>query len=450
MGEHSIEALAISSFAEAGLPVDKNGNALFPIIAWFDRRSETQARRLENQGSISDFYLITGQRVDTSFGAVKWMWIRDNHPAISRKLYRWLSVPDYIYWRLTGEQATDYTLASRTLLLDQTNLDWSPEMLDLAGLKKDQLPPVHPSGAPVGKISPRASRETGLQPGTPCYLGGHDHLCASMACGASRSGVIIDSSGTAQAILMTIPSFLPDPGIAVKGYACYAHIVPGLYVLKGGLKAAGGAIDWLVRQLAGLNASAQDLPYEKLEQSAREGIGKSIGPLWLPHFIGSGSPDGDRFSHAAMVGVQLHHSQGDIYRGMLEGLAFWLKNNLETMQEFGRQKIHQGFILGGTIRIKLLVQLKADVLDIPMIVPAIPEPSAAGAALLAALGCGYFNTPEEAVSSVRYDSITIKPDPEHSEWYSKVYSRIYRDMYPSLMKINHSMHALVDHPGINR
>jgi xylulokinase len=401
---------------------------------------------LEKQRSIEQLFLITGQRIDPSFGSIKWMWLCQNHPDVAKHTHRWLSVPDYIFWRLTGSQATDYTLASRTLLLDQRKLDWSQEMLELVGLKYNQLPPIFPSGSLVGKVTRQASGECGLRYGTPCYLGGHDHLCAALAGGASHAGVAIDSSGTAQAILITLPTFLSDPRIPEKGYACYAHVVPGLYILKAGLKAAGGAIDWLVRQLAGLNAGEKDLPFAELERAAIEGVGKHVGPLWLPHFIGSGSPDGDRFSQGALIGIQLHHSQGDIFRGLLEGLAFWSKDNIETMQELSGQVIKQGFALGGLTRIALLTQLKADILNIPVAVPKIPEASATGAALLAALGCGYFNSPDEAVGSICYDHIIYAPHPERVDWYENLFRRVYKQMYPALAKINKDLDTLRNLP----
>ena len=378
-----------------------------------------------------------------SFGVNKWLWIRDNERDVATRMAKWLSVPDYVLWRLTGEQATDYTIASRTLLFDQQTLDWSDEMLCLAGLDVRQLPRVLPGGTPVGTVTPRAATATGLPVGTPCVMGGHDHLCAALAAGAYRPGVVIDSSGTAQALVVLIPDFYTDAFAAKAGYACYAHVVPGQYVLKGGLKAAGGAIEWLVRQLTGPDVVPSESLYATLEAAAESGVGKRAGPLWLPHLIGSGTPEGDRYSRGALVGVQIEHERGDLFRGMLESMAFWLRHNLAEMEALTDQPARQVTLLGGTTRLRLLNQVKADVLNLPMTMPNVPEAAATGAALLAGLGTGVFESPAAAVDSLCYGYGTIEPDLARVEWYAQLYERVYRPLYEALHDIHHAM-ATID------
>ena len=148
----------------------------------------------------------------------------------------------------------------------------------------------------------------------------------------------------------------------------------------------GGAVDWLARQLAGPGAA--DLYYEALEAAAAQGVGRRAGPVWLPHLHGgSGTPEGDLASLAALVGVRSDHEPGDLFRGLLESLAFWLRHNVEVMAALTGQTATDVILTGGTTRLHLLSQLKADVLDRPMIVSDVPE-AAACRALLAGLGAG--------------------------------------------------------------
>jgi xylulokinase len=181
-------------------------------------------------------------------------------------------------------------------------------MLALAGLEAAQLPRPHPSGGFAGNLTPAAAEVTGLSPGLPCFLGGHDHLCAALAAGAWRPGSLVDSSGTAQAVLSVLPEFHTGPEAAGGGFACYRHVAPESYVLKAGMKLAGGAIEWLARLLSGSPEDVEALPYTVLEEEAAASIGKSAGPLWLPHLIGSGTPEGDRFSLAAALGLRPEHT----------------------------------------------------------------------------------------------------------------------------------------------
>ncbi|HMD89293.1 MAG TPA: FGGY-family carbohydrate kinase [Anaerolineaceae bacterium] len=436
IGQSPIDGLAVTGFAEAGLPLDKSGQPLYPIISWYDRRTEAQADWWEQKIPLVQLHAITGQRVSPSFGVNKWMWIRENQPGLEKQLDCWLSVEDYILYKLTGEKATDFTLGSRTLLFDQRDMDWSSRMLDLAGIEKSQMPRLQPSGTMMGKITAEAANETGLPVGMPCILGGHDHLVAALAAGAYRPGVIIDSSGTAEAVLMVLDTFHTGVRISKRGYAAYAHVVKDQYVLKAGLKAAGGGIEWLASQLAGPGADLSDLPYDLLALEALRGVGRQVGPVWLPHLNGSGTPESDRYSRAALVGVQIEHERGDLFRAFLESLACWLRHNIEEMETLTGQKVEKVIHLGGTSRIRLLVKLKANLLKMPISVPTVPEAAATGAALLAGLGLGIFSTQAEAVASLSFENILVEPDISLTGWYDRIYKQLYLPLYPALYDLN--------------
>ena len=276
-----IGALAIASFAEAGLPLGAGDTPLYPIMAWYDRRCQAEAAWIDRQMPAAALHSITGQRVSTSFGAVKWLWLCRHEPEVAAQTVRWLSVPDYLLLRLTGETGTDFSLASRTLLLDQHTLRWSGAMLKLVGLDADCLPQTAPSGTVVGRVTKAAASITGIPSGTACVLGGHDHLCAALAAGAVEPGAVVDSSGTAEALVAVLPRFHSSPPVAAAGYACYAHVVPGAYVFKGGLKAAGGSVEWLARRFAGTLPGDEngEVPYDELTATAASGLGNRAGPV---------------------------------------------------------------------------------------------------------------------------------------------------------------------------
>ena len=259
-------------------------------------------------------------------------------------------------------------MASRTLLFDQQRLAWSAEMLALAGLTAEQLPEPRPGGTQTGRLSAEAAAATGLTAGTPCILGGHDHLCAAFAAGAYAAGSVVDSCGTAEAVLAVVPGFHSSAFIAEAGYACYAHVLPGHYILKGGLKAAGGAVEWLARQLAGPVPPAS-CPMRSSRPRPGRGSAGGPGRSGCLHLIGAGTPEGDRHSMAALVGARAEHNQGDLFRGLLESLAFWLRQNMEAIQDLTGLAAGEVILLGGTVRLHLLAQLKAEVLGQPVTVP---------------------------------------------------------------------------------
>lgn len=431
----AVQAIAISSMAEAGLPVDRQGKPLYPILAWYDRRSTSQAEWIEARLGRELIYRISGQRVTASFGLTKWLWILQQDDSIVKKTAAWLPLPTYILERLCGERVVDFSIASRALLLDQATRDWSPDLMDVGGFHRENLPRLLPGGSAVGRLSRKAAEETGLPAGALCVLGGHDHLCASFAAGGQVAGAVVDSTGTAEAVVMLLLAFRSDSSIGERGFACYAHVLPDLYVLKGGLKAAGSSIAWLVRLLSP-DPLAPD--YAGLEAQAATTCAKKSGPLWLPHFLESGSPEADPFSRAALVGAQLEHTRGDLFRGLLESLACWLRANLEEMQLLSGTPVNTVALIGGATRITLLNQLKADLLNRPVAIPELPEAAAIGAALLAGVGCGLFNSPQEATRSLRYGQTWIHPHADHVQWYDRLYHRSYRPLYRSLREINRS------------
>ncbi len=427
LGQPPVDGLAISSFGEAGLPLDVRGAPLYNVIAWHDRRCAPQVSAWEARFTDVELHAVTGQRVSASFGAVKWLWLRENIPGLAEKTACWLSTPDYIAHCLTGVARTDRSIASRTLLYDQYGQRWSPDLLQFSGLSSDQLPQPGPGGALVGRITPSMAVECGLPVGVPVMLGGHDHLCAAFACGLYRTGVMVDSTGTAEALLMCLPNFVTGQAFASAGYACYAHTLDGLYVLKGGLKLAGGALEWLGRLLS----QGKKPDYAALQADASAGVGSARGPMWLPHLIGSGSPEGDNASRAALVGAAATHTRGDLFRAMLEAQAFWLKQNVIEMERLTGRQGSEILLTGGVTRLELLSQIKADCVNRPVGVVELSEAAAVGAALLAGLGVGVFKTPEEAARSVRAPVRWLPPDPVRADHYNRLYE-LYTRLYPTL------------------
>jgi xylulokinase len=361
------------------------------------------------------------------------LWTREHLPDVYAQAARWMPVPAFLTHRLTGEWVMDYSIAARTLLFDQNTLGWSAELLERLKISPSLLPQAVPGGTFVGTVTRQAAEQVGLPVGTMCVSGGHDHLCAALAAGAYQPGSFVDSSGSANALLMLTRGFLQDTAFGLRGYASYASVLSGLYALKGGLKAAGSAIEWLARQLS---PSPSGPDYAALEASARSSAGRVAGPVWLPHLIGSGTPQSDRYSRAAVAGMQMEHQAGDIFRGLLESLAFWTRQNVDEMQAMTGQEISSLILIGGVTRLRLLSELKASVTRRPVLVPSIPEAAATGAALLAGLGCGIFTSPAEASSSLRYQIEQIDPLPERLEWYDSLYRRAYLALYESMKGVN--------------
>ena len=416
---YEVDGLGISSFAEAGIPLDSSGKPLFPIIAWFDPRSEPQVDAFLQHIPQHEIEFITGQKPGFSFGLFKYLWIKENHPEIIKDMKFWLSTPDYVLYRMTGKMCTDYTQASRTMLFDQNHLTWSETILNKACLEKDALPAVKPSGSIVGTLTQSAAKSTGLPEGIPCCLGGHDHLCGTYASGGYDPSAIIDSSGSSQAIIALTDTYSPSEAIYQHGYVHYHHVTPDQFCIKGGIKAAGKAVQWLVELF-----KLESIPSitELLENRLSE---KATFPLMLPYFQGSGTPHREPFTQAALFGLTVGQSHNDILLALYEGMGFWLRENIDAISLLTKRNYQSIIAIGGTNHNKDLLTAKANITNLPVLIPEIPEPSAVGAALLAAVGCSTYQNHQQAQQSLDYRRTTIKPNTNYTSYYESIYDEVF-------------------------
>ncbi len=311
--------------------MDRHGRALRPIIAWFDARASGYARRWEETVGAARVYAVAGQTLDGLFGANKIMWVRDHEPEVWARTAAWLSTEDWLLWRLTGEVATDYSMAARTMLFDRDRGEWSAELLAAADLDGRLMPPVLPSGSVLAGLSAEAAAATGLPAGTPVVMGGHDHLCAAFVARGGRQ-IPIDSTGTAEALVTPAASPPPgDPGLAAH-VNCYRDVEPGRVALLSSVAFAGGLVDWLRRQVFRIGEDDPDA-YARMMDEVRRPV-RPNGLLCFPEFGRGASPRWDPAgARGAFVGLTQGHDRGDLLQAALEATCFSLRHNLAWVEE---------------------------------------------------------------------------------------------------------------------
>ncbi|MDA8219135.1 MAG: FGGY family carbohydrate kinase [Dehalococcoidales bacterium] len=442
----SIKAVAVASMAEAGVPIDRDGRYLYPIIVWNDPRSEPQTRRWHDWLGPKRVFEITGQAIQVKYTVNKLLWLRDNEPEVIRHTHKWLCIEDFALWKFSGTYATDYSVASRTMAFDQRARRWSSEMLGRAGFAADLMPEPHPSGTVVGQVTPQAAAETGLSPDTLVVTGGHDHLCGAFAAGNVGPGSLLDSMGTAEACLLVTDSFSTDQRLIDRGYCQYAYVMPDHYVVHFGIVASGEVLDWLVTQLwpeAAESAEGRRRAFAAALAAAEAVPPGSEGVFWLPHLRGIATPWRDELSKAAMVGLTPAHGRGHFVRALLEGMSYWMRENLESLGEIipvAREA--ELTAIGGSTRAALWMQTRADVTGRPVKIVEVPQAVAVGAALLAGVGAGVFPSYEAATESVVRSATVYEPDPARHRAYSNYYEAVYRELYPTLKSVNQRIHEI--------
>jgi xylulokinase len=433
-----IQAVGVASMAEAGVPLDAAGRPLYRIIPWYDPRTEPQLRRTLAEVGAERLFRVTGQASRHVYSLYKLQWLRENQPGAFRALRRWLSVADYVVWRLTGAAATDPSLASRTMLFDQRRRAWSAEQLDLAGVATEQLPVVLPSGATAGRVTEPAAQATGLPVGVPVAVGGHDHLCGAVAAGGIAPGQVVDSIGTAESVVVPVGGYRDDVRLGQGRICSYAHVVPGLFVIQGGMALSGGALAWLAERLypgapdpiTGALAAAEVVPPG------------SDGLLFYPYLGGNGAPVGDENVAAGFIGLRSQHEPGHLVRALLEGVAFGIRDTLDVIGDVVGEVAPPIRVVGGGARSPLWLQIRADVLGLPVEAVEVPEAVAVGAALLAGVGAGVFADAGEAAAAVKREAARFAPDARARPLYEQLYREGYRVLYPALKPIFATLNEL--------
>lgn len=398
----AVRAVAATSVGEAGVPCAEDGQPLYPVIAWFDPRGGPQAEALAARIGDRALYEITGLPGLPIHTVHKLAWLRDSEPDAFRRLRRWYFVADYVLWRLCGAWVTDASLASRSRMYDIRRGRWSPEVLDAAGIPPAVLPPVVPAGSPAGRLRPDVARALGAAPDLLVAVGGHDHICASLAAGVTEPGDILDSMGTAEAMLAAADAPPPPDLTSAAGFAVGRHVVPDRFYLLGGITMSGGAVEWIAHLVG--------MPLPDLMGRAGRVSAGAEGLCFLPHLRGSLSPVVDRFSMGAFLGVRDVHGPGHFARAVLEGLACEAKANGDALERIaGRAGVMR--VTGGGARNALWLEIKAAVLNRPLEVLATAECAALGAALLAGIAAGVFRDAGEAMRAGVRVGARVEPDP---------------------------------------
>ena len=423
-----IGAISVASMGESAFPVDADGNVLHAAIAWYDQRTAPEAQWWENTAGRERIFTITGHIPRLTYGVNKLLWLRNHLPQVFERMYHWLSIEDFVLWKLSGSFATDYSIASRTMLFDQRTLTWSESLLEQAGLPVAWFPPAFPSGTAIGSVSKEVAELTGLPRQAIVTTGGHDHLCGALAAGVTHPGQLLESMGTASVLLAVGNAFRPSAELLAAGCTSYANVVQHTYANLGTLDFAGGALEWIVTLLYGQGKKLSVSPeiYAQALHEAAEIPSGAFGAITIPSFLGSGTPYGQSSAHGAMLGLTPSHGRPELVRAMMEGLAFWLRDNIAMFYNLGIAPLKPEItMIGGATQAAPLLQIKADIAGCPIKVPQITEAAATGAALLAGMGANIFHSFEEAASSVPHTVQIYEPDTQAVEKYNTIYEHTY-------------------------
>ncbi len=423
-----VEGLAISSQGEAFMVLDAQGDLLSNAMVSSDNRAIRQARSFSFDTHL--LYEKTGHTPYPIFSLYKLLWLQEERPEIWQKAARILCFEDYIHHRLGLEPAISFSLAARTMLFNVREQRWDPDLLAASGIETNQLSRPLPSGAIVGILSETMCRELNLARDAVVVSGGHDQVCAALGCGAIRPGIAVLGSGTVECITATFSEPIFSQVLRDANLCTYPHAAPELFATLAYNLTGGNVLRWFrqewsaaeVAAAADTGADAYDLILASMPENPTR-------LMVLPYFTGSGTPHFDDHTPAAILGLRLTTSRGEVLRAILEGLCFELETNLRILASSGIP-VRELRVTGGGARSHRWLQLKADIFNRPIFVPEVTEAGCLGAALLA---CA--TKENEEVSSLVDQWVrpgeAILPNSGRAEFYRERLAQ-YEQTYASL------------------
>jgi xylulokinase len=429
-----ILAIGLDGQVDGFVPVDKNGEPLYPAIIWMDRRAVNQTARIASQYDPRHLFQLSGLNLDPYHVAPKIKWFTEAEPELFAKSRYFLLPGSYVAHFLTGELGVDYSNASSTLLMDIKTRDWSPELCEIFQIDSSMMAPIYPATHLLGTLRPVVAEQMGLRPETLVILGSGDEHAACLGAGVVSEGLICDIAGTAEPVCAASRTPVFDDEGLVETH-CHAH--PDLWLLENPGFVSGGNYRWFRDNFGEAEVHKAALEgsdaYEILNQIAEQVPAGSEGLIMTPTLMGSVTPTWNSLARGVFFGFSLKHSREHFLRALLEGSAYALRDITDRMQAIGLEA-KEIRAVGGGARSALWRQIKADVTGIPVALPQTAETTALGAALLAIAGSGMVRSLTEAVEMCVKIVETRQPDQKAQNLYEQYY-QLYRATYFALLPI---------------
>lgn len=423
---YDIAAITCTTQGETLIPVDKEGNPLRNAIVWLDSRSEKESEYITKEFTKEIFYSVTGiPEVSPLCPISKVLWLKNNQPGIYEQAHKILLLEDYLIMKFTGRFVSNPALMCSTGYFNITeNVLWMG-MLDYCGIDPGKFPEVLPSGTKAGGLTSEAAAACGLREGITVSTGAMDQVASAVGSGNILSGMVSETTGTAQVVAATCS--MPDLGRWTP-VTVYSHAIKGKYLLINYSQTAGIILKWFRDEFCKDLMSSGGNAFNAMDRIA-EGIAPlSNGLVLFPHFTGMQIPEVNPRTRGVFFGVGLDTGRGHFIRAIMEAVGYMLRENIEALDVIG-VKPKSIFSLGGGAKSHLWSRIKADICNMEIVSLDRDESTSIGAAILGGLASGLFDSIDNACRLLDRKG-SIKPDVDTVRIYESGYIR-YKEMYES-------------------
>jgi len=409
-----VVSVCLATQGGALILLDENFHPVYNAVSWLDTRAKETSEKLTQRISVKELYETCGWPIVGGLNFPNVFWFREKRLELLKKTCYFASTIDYINYLLTGKFCIDYTNLAIEMFLDLNTRDYSDKILQIAGIARSSVPEIVPSGNVIGRLTNNAAKTLGLPGSVVVVSGAHDQYCANIGAGAVNVGDCVLSAGTAWVLLATCEKLYFNED-SLTGQGITSALFPGLHPLDGkyGLMTSvpfgGNSLKWFRDVLR------PGTDYKQLNKDVFTVNSGSGGLLFIP-IMSSHSGKG------AFLGIDGIHTMKHFTRAVFEGVSFVNRRHFDMIQEAG-VAMNNLIMIGGGAKSSVWPQIVADVCNVPVILPELRDSACAGAAILAGVGSGVFNSIEKASEKITGKKSLIKPVKQNVEIYKAQYEK---------------------------
>lgn len=433
-----IAAMAMTHQRETFAPFDSDGIPLRAGIIWMDGRAADQIRRY----GTPEIHALSGKPADITPALYKLAWVKENEPDVLPGAHKVVDVHGYLVFKLTGQWVSSVACADSLGLFDIARQDYDPGLLEIAGVRRDQMSDLKKPGEIIADVDPAVAHGWGLDHTIPLVAGMGDGQAAGIGAAAVSADTMYLNLGTAVVAGVHGPDYAYG-----KAYRTLAAGIPDWYDFEL-LVSSGAYLSTWFREALG-NPALGARPDPELEAGAVALPVGSLGLITMPYWNAVQTPHWDPVARGAVVGWRGIHKRPAMYRSILESIGLEMRNGLEGLEADTGTKVTQIRAMGGGTRSPLWRQIMTDAMGVPITACLEDEISAMGAAVAAMSVTGVHGDPDIAVYAEKMAQFgdTTEPNPENYELYGEV-AEIQKKIYPALQGVNDEIHAFMErHPG---
>lgn len=436
-----IRAIGIASQGETFTLLDENDNYLSNAMISSDARSASQVERACQQFGKEKLYKITGHSAHSLFSLFKLQWIKDHKPEIFKRAKRLLCFGDLLRYELTGQAMISYNLAARTMFFDVSQKKWSEEILDNVGISSEMLSVPVEAGCSAGQVKASIAEELGLGKDVIVATGGHDQSCGSIGVGVTGPGMAAYSIGTVECITPVFEQCVLNETMMKSNLATYPYTISDLYTTVAFCITGGSGLKWFIDNLCKCEKNKAAEIGSNIYKQILDAMPPNPTELFvLPHFCSTGTPYFDAVPLGAFLGVNLNTTKPELLKGLLEGITYEMKLNLDLLSNSGIN-LSSLRAFGGGVRSEKWMQIKADILGLPITCFEVREAGCMGAAMLAAKAVEDVSSVNECCEKWVKISKIYDPDENRNALYQKHYE-VYKGLYEALAPVKNKVNQL--------